>query len=74
MPQESQASVSVSQWGTGRAQSAEPRQGDKAKGREGVERKDQLTHLKVKPRWRGSCEFDISEPISVRKASTESAM
>jgi hypothetical protein len=47
---------------------------EKEMGSEGSGKKDQLTHLKVKPRWRGSCEFDISEPMSVRKASTESAM
>jgi hypothetical protein len=32
------------------------------------------TYLNVKPRWMGSLEAGMSDPISVKKASTESAM
>jgi hypothetical protein len=35
---------------------------------------EETTYLKVKPRWIGSLEAGISDPISVKKASTESAM
>lgn len=39
-----------------------------------VSRLPRLTCLKVKPRWIGSLDAGMSDPISVKKASTESAM